>query len=112
MKPILVLGAGKIGSLVAGLLAESGSYRVQLADAAADTAADVASAHKLETIDPFVLDATDEEALRAHVTEHEPVAVVSSMPYYCNVPVAQAARDRERHLIALRALGPSCSCRV
>ena len=56
MKPILILGAGKIGSLAAGLLGESGSYRVQLADAVQGTAADVASAHQLDTIDPFVLD--------------------------------------------------------
>lgn len=101
MKPILVLGAGKIGSLVAGLLGESGSYRVQLADAAEGIAAEVADAHKLDTIDPFVLDATDEEALRQHVAEHEPVAVVSSMPYYCNVLVAGVARDAGLHYFDL-----------
>ena len=32
MHRVLVLGAGKIGSLISGLLAESGSYTVHLAD--------------------------------------------------------------------------------
>ena len=101
MKPILILGAGKIGSLAAGLLGESGGYRVQLADAVQGTAAEVASAHRLDTIDPFVLDASDGDALRAHVAEHAPIAVVSSMPYYCNVPVATIARNAGLHYFDL-----------
>src|SRR5688572_5734157 len=32
MHRVLVLGAGKIGALISGLLAESGSYRVNLGD--------------------------------------------------------------------------------
>ena len=40
MQDILVLGAGKIGALISGLLSESGDYRVQLADAKAGIAAD------------------------------------------------------------------------
>ena len=32
MHRVLILGAGKIGALISGLLAESGSYRVSLAD--------------------------------------------------------------------------------
>ena len=32
MHRVLILGAGKIGALISGLLAESGSYKVQLAD--------------------------------------------------------------------------------
>ncbi|MEY4376486.1 MAG: hypothetical protein RJB26_1036, partial [Pseudomonadota bacterium] len=32
MQRILVLGAGKIGALISGLLAESGAYHVDLAD--------------------------------------------------------------------------------
>ena len=53
MKEILVLGAGKIGALIAGLLAESGSYRVQLADAEPGVAKSVATAHRLDTITAF-----------------------------------------------------------
>lgn len=98
---ILVLGAGKIGALIAGLLAESGSYCVQLADAKKGAAAGVAAAHKLDNITPFKLDATDEDALMAHVREHKPVAVVSSLPYFCNLDVAKVARAEGLHYFDL-----------
>ena len=101
MQEILVLGAGKIGSLISGLLAESGDYRVQLADRRKGAAAAVATAHQLDTIVPFDLDASDQEALRAHVKKHHPVAVVSGLPYYCNVAVAEVARELGLHYFDL-----------
>ncbi len=101
MKNILVLGAGKIGALISGLLAESGEYRVQLADTREDAATEVANAHGLENIDAFVLDAGDKEKLAAHVAEHKPIAVVSSLPYFCNVTVAEVARDAGLHYFDL-----------
>jgi saccharopine dehydrogenase-like NADP-dependent oxidoreductase len=101
MKEILVLGAGKIGALIAGLLAESGSYRVQLADTEAGVAKAVAKAHQLDTITAFDLDASNKEALTAHVQEHRPVALVSSLPYFCNLAVAEVARAENLHYFDL-----------
>ena len=101
MQEILVLGAGKIGALISGLLAESGSYRVQLADALTGAAADVAAAHGLDSIAAFDLDASNEETLTAHVRQHKPVAVVSSLPYYCNLAVAEVARAEGLHYFDL-----------
>jgi saccharopine dehydrogenase-like NADP-dependent oxidoreductase len=37
MKDVVVIGAGKIGATVAGLLAATGDYQVTLADRAAET---------------------------------------------------------------------------
>ena len=45
MHRVLILGAGKIGALISGLLAESGSYRVQLADVDGAAAEAVVRAH-------------------------------------------------------------------
>jgi saccharopine dehydrogenase-like NADP-dependent oxidoreductase len=101
MQDILVLGAGKIGALISGLLAECGSYRVQLADAIEGTAGDVASAHGLDTITAFDLDANDKNALTEHVRQHRPLAVVSSLPYFCNVAVAEIARAEGLHYFDL-----------
>ena len=101
MQDILVLGAGKIGSLISGLLAESGDYRVQLADRRAGAADDVANAHQLDTILPFDFDAADQDVLRAHIEEHRPTAVVSGLPYYCNVAVAEVARELSLHYFDL-----------
>ncbi|MDJ0907936.1 MAG: saccharopine dehydrogenase C-terminal domain-containing protein [Woeseiaceae bacterium] len=101
MHEILILGAGKIGSLIAGLLAESGDYRVQLADSRAGAADEVAAAHGLDTIIPFELDATNMEQLVKHVKSQKPIAVISSLPYFCNVAVAEMARAEGLHYFDL-----------
>ncbi|MGI9220070.1 MAG: saccharopine dehydrogenase family protein [Woeseiaceae bacterium] len=101
MQQILVLGAGKIGALISGLLSESGDYQVQLADAKAGVATDVVNAHDNQNIAAFDLDASDKDALTAHVHEHKPVAVVSGLPYFCNVVVAEVARDEGLHYFDL-----------
>jgi len=101
MQDILVLGAGKIGALISGLLSESGDYRVQLADAKPGVAADVVSAHNNNNIVAFDLDASDKDALTAHVREHKPSAVVSGLPYYCNVVVAEVSRTEGLHYFDL-----------
>lgn len=101
MQDILVLGAGKIGALISGLLSESGDYRVQLADAKAGVAGNVVNAHKNKDISAFDLDASDKDALTAHVRKHKPVAVVSGLPYYCNVGVAEVARNEGLHYFDL-----------
>jgi saccharopine dehydrogenase-like NADP-dependent oxidoreductase len=101
MQEILVLGAGKIGALISGLLAESGDYRVQLADSADGAADEVVKAHGLDNIEAFTFDATDEKALTDHVRNQKPIAVVSGLPYYCNVGVATVARAEGLHYFDL-----------
>jgi saccharopine dehydrogenase-like NADP-dependent oxidoreductase len=101
MQDILVLGAGKIGVLITGLLAESGDYYVQLGDSQPGVAADVAVAHGNKNISAYDLDATDQAALAAHIREHKPVAVISSLPYFCNVAVAEVARQEGLHYFDL-----------
>src|SRR5579863_8067321 len=101
MNKVLVLGAGKIGALISGLLAESGAYQVQLADVDETAAAGVARAHGLQAIQPVRLDATDDPALRSQLQSHPVQAVVSSLPYHCNALVAAAARDSNIHYFDL-----------
>jgi saccharopine dehydrogenase-like NADP-dependent oxidoreductase len=101
MHKVLVLGAGKIGALISGLLAESGVYQVQLADVDETAAASVARAHGLPNVQPVRLDATDAEALRAHMRRQPVDAVVSSLPYHCNLVVGAAAREAGVHYFDL-----------
>jgi saccharopine dehydrogenase-like NADP-dependent oxidoreductase len=91
MHRVLILGAGKIGALISGLLAESGSYKVHLADVDGAAAEGVVRAHGAGNLVPFALDATDAASLSRHLAEHPVEAVISSLPYYCNVTVADAA---------------------
>jgi saccharopine dehydrogenase-like NADP-dependent oxidoreductase len=101
MHRVLVLGAGKIGALVAGLLSSSSDYHVVLADSRINAAEDVARAHGNEAIVAVTADASDPEVLAACIEEHEPAAVVSSLPYFVNPAVARAARDAGIHYFDL-----------
>ena len=101
MHRVLILGAGKIGALVSGLLAEAGDYRVQLADVNGDTAAGVARAHDRGTLTAFALDGTDRAALASHLEANPVDAVISSLPFYCNLAVAQVARGHGLHYFDL-----------
>jgi len=101
MQRVLILGAGKIGALISGLLAESGSYRVYLADLDGAAAEAVARAHGHAHLTPFALDARSASALAQHLAAHPVDAVISSLPYHCNVMVAEAARKARIHYFDL-----------
>jgi saccharopine dehydrogenase-like NADP-dependent oxidoreductase len=101
MHRVLILGAGKIGALISGLMAESGSYRVQLADVDGAAAEAVVRAHGSSHLSAFALDASDGAALAKHLAAHPVDAVISGLPYYCNVTVAEAARKAGTHYFDL-----------
>jgi len=101
MHKVLILGAGKIGSLISGLLAETGEYDVHVADVDPAVARAVVDAHRLDNLHAHGLDARDTAALAAHLAAHPVDAVVSGLPFYCNVGVAQAARDAGIHYFDL-----------
>ena len=101
MHRVLILGAGKIGALISGLLAESGSYRVQLADVDGAAAEAVARAHGSAHLRAFTLDASNGPSLERHLAAHPVDAVVSGLPYHCNAAVAEAARKARLHYFDL-----------
>jgi saccharopine dehydrogenase-like NADP-dependent oxidoreductase len=101
MHTVLILGAGKIGSLISGLLADTGDYAVQVADVSDAVAGAVVDAHGLPNMQAFSIDAREKSALAAHLARHRVDAVVSSLPFYCNVGVAEAARGAGAHYFDL-----------
>jgi len=101
MHKVLILGAGKIGALISGLLAESGDYDVTLGDVQAAAAESVVKAHGSKSLRAVALDATDPKALERHFAAFKPHAVISSLPYYCNPAVAKAARKGNAHYFDL-----------
>jgi saccharopine dehydrogenase-like NADP-dependent oxidoreductase len=101
MHCVLILGAGKIGALISGLLAESGSYRVQLGDVDGAAADAVVRAHGTGNLTAFPLDASDTGALAGHLGAHPVDAVISSLPFHCNAGVADAARKAHSHYFDL-----------
>lgn len=100
MHHVLVIGAGKIGSLITFLLAHSNNYTVHLADIHEQNP----YAKKLADLPNFSyskLDATDTHAISAFVKKHKIQAIISSLPYYCNVPIATVAAENNLHYFDL-----------
>jgi saccharopine dehydrogenase-like NADP-dependent oxidoreductase len=101
MHRVLILGAGKIGSLISGLLAESGAYEVHLGDVSEIAAQAVVAAHGIKSLHAYRIDATSVAELADHLKRHPVDAVISSLPYHCNVGVAEAARRAGIHYFDL-----------
>lgn len=101
MHRVLVLGAGKIGALIAGLLGENADYSVAVGDVSREKAEGVVKAHGMARLSAHAVDASDPEALRRHLDLHPADAIVSSLPFYCNVAVAGVARERDAHYFDL-----------
>jgi saccharopine dehydrogenase-like NADP-dependent oxidoreductase len=101
MARILVLGAGKIGSLAAGLLAGQEAYQIHLADLTLDAPKRLVDELKLESVTPCALDVRDAEAVTEYVAAHRCDAIVSGLPYFCNPTVAEVARSRNVHYFDL-----------
>ncbi|HEY4068429.1 MAG TPA: saccharopine dehydrogenase family protein [Burkholderiaceae bacterium] len=104
MKDILVIGGGKIGSVVAALLAatpESNGYRVTLADRSAAALAPHTpdAAHRHPRLRTLVLDVGNPVALRDAL--HGRFAVLSAAPYHLTLGIARAARDAGVHYLDL-----------
>jgi saccharopine dehydrogenase-like NADP-dependent oxidoreductase len=101
MHRVLILGAGKIGALISGLLASSGNYQVQLGDVDGSIAEAVVRAHGAPGLSAHALNAKQPSALEQHLAKHPVDAVISSLPFYCNVTVAEAARSAGVHYFDL-----------
>ncbi|MBI3268372.1 MAG: saccharopine dehydrogenase NADP-binding domain-containing protein [Planctomycetes bacterium] len=87
MRNVLLLGAGKIGSMITEMLVGSGDYAVTVADrdpAAFSSIPPGRAARK-------TIDVSSGAELRAAMKGMD--AVLSALPFYLNVGVAEAARD-------------------
>ncbi len=98
MHRVLVLGAGKIGSLITCLLSESGEYEVHLGERSEQACGRL---HKSKNLTITTLDATDEQAITNYLKKHKLEAMVSALPYYCNPLIAKLARENGLHYFDL-----------
>ncbi len=103
MRDILIIGGGKIGSVVADLLVdtpESNGYRVTLADRSATALAAIeAHAKRSPRLSTLLLDASDPVQLHAALKGR--FAVLSAAPYHLTLNVARAAREAGVHYLDL-----------
>ncbi|MET0334427.1 MAG: saccharopine dehydrogenase family protein [Rhizobacter sp.] len=102
MHNILVIGGGKIGSVVAALLAQATGalrYRVTVADHSPAQLDELKRDNPGHTFDTLVLDVNDPAAL--HAALHGRFAVLSAAPYHLTAQVAAAARELGVHYLDL-----------
>jgi saccharopine dehydrogenase-like NADP-dependent oxidoreductase len=96
MQDIVVVGAGKIGSMIAELLGGSGDYAVTMVDRSRQ------QLDRLETQAPVVkiaADITQGDALRQILTGK--FAVLSAAPYHATRLIAEAAKSAGAHYLDL-----------
>ena len=101
MQKVLILGAGKIGALISGLLAECLDYEVHVADVNGAAVRAVVAAHGLANLHAHEFDAGDPAALEAHLRKYPADAIISSLPFYCNIKVAEVALKTRAHYFDL-----------
>ena len=101
MKRILILGGGKIGSLIATLLIGSQDYEVHLGEVEQSRIAQLEKDLPASSFYGHVLDVMDHHGMESFLTATKFDAVISSLPYYCNLSVGQLARTHNLHYFDL-----------
>ena len=96
MKNIVVIGAGKIGSTIARLLAHSGDYQVTLADRSAEQ---LAMIEKHDAMSVTEIDISDSTAMVSLLTGK--FAVLSAAPFHLTIAIAEAASKAGVHYLDL-----------
>ena len=96
MKDVVVIGAGKIGATVAGLLATTEDYQVTLADRSADVLDRLDANDRLRTV---VVDVEDSSNLVNLLNGQ--FAVLNAGPFYLTTGLAEAARAAGTHYLDL-----------
>jgi len=101
MKKVLLLGAGKIGSLIACLLEQSHDYFIYWGDISFIGNDYQAIKDRLRHVECVNIDVQDPTQLAKFLKQHPVTAIISSLPYFCNVAVAQHAKNFNTHYFDL-----------
>ncbi|MHB1948781.1 MAG: saccharopine dehydrogenase family protein [Gammaproteobacteria bacterium] len=101
MQNILIVGAGKIGSLIAVLLAKSNDYQVNLADIHIENNNLKRLVEKTPNLKLVKLDAQNHAEMSEFLKKNPMKAIISSLPYYCNIDIAKIAKEFNLHYFDL-----------
>jgi saccharopine dehydrogenase-like NADP-dependent oxidoreductase len=96
MKDVVVIGAGKIGATVAGLLASTGDYQVTLADRSPEA---LGCLDRDERIRVAATDVEDSSKLVDLLNGQ--FAVLNAAPFHLTTVIAEAARAAHTHYLDL-----------
>ncbi len=101
MHRVLIVGAGKIGSLIAFLLGTSKDYQIYLADINLENEQLTHIKDKIQNLELIQLDAKNPATIQDFLRKNAMQAIVSSLPYYCNVTIAKMAKEFKLHYFDL-----------
>ena len=101
MRQVVILGGGKIGSLIATLLVESSDYAVSVGDVDSHVVAQLQKEINNKQFQISAIDVQDKTALRSFLEQTKPEAILSSLPYYCNPLVSELALESGAHYFDL-----------
>lgn len=93
MQKVLVMGAGKIGSLIAVLLANSNDYHVYLSDLELDAPHIKKRLTNLPNFDLVKLDASQAQQVADFVKKNQIKSIISALPYFCNAIIMKVAKE-------------------
>ncbi|MFN3521770.1 MAG: saccharopine dehydrogenase NADP-binding domain-containing protein [Phenylobacterium sp.] len=96
MRKVAVVGAGKIGSTIVDLLADSGSYEVTVLD---QSDAQLAAIRARPAVRPLAVEIDEAGALAAQLNGH--FAVLNAAPFHLTTRIAQAAAAAGAHYLDL-----------
>jgi saccharopine dehydrogenase-like NADP-dependent oxidoreductase len=96
MHEVVIVGAGKIGSMIADFLSRSGDYQVTVADQSATQLDRLEAALPIDKVE---VDVQDQQAMRGVLAGK--FAVLSAAPYHLTTNVAQAAHETGVHYLDL-----------
>ena len=101
MIPVMVAGAGNIGRMIACLLADTKDYHVYLADCDFSGSDTVQLLDAMPSIQTIILDMKITHDVQAVLKKHYIHAVISSLPYFLNLSIANAAKAAHAHYFDL-----------
>jgi len=93
MHRVLVIGAGKIGSLIAVLLGNTKDYHVLLGDMDINALHITRIIDKTSNIDLHKLDAKNKQEMSNFIKNNNVQSIISSLPFYCNASIAEIAQE-------------------
>ena len=101
MRRVLILGGGKIGSLIATLLVEGGNYEVHLGDVDTEILKQLQSDLGKPQFHVHSLDVMDQKGLKSFLSKTQLDGIISSLPFFCNPTVGELARAHSLHYFDL-----------
>jgi saccharopine dehydrogenase-like NADP-dependent oxidoreductase len=101
MKQVLIAGAGHIGTTIMQLLSNTGDYQVYLADIDLQHIRKTCDKNPTNNVELVELDINNNDQVKQFFEKHNIDAIVSCLPYFCNIQVANIAKQYDLYYFDL-----------